>query len=163
MRTFLLAGLADRLPFRTVGDAAHPASVPVPLPRGAEPIALAMEVDAASVAAGAGCLLMVLEADGRIAFFNRRCEEISGFASTEAVGRRPWELFIAPEEVDVYQRTYRRLRNTPLPDGYETWWRHRDGGRRLIRWTNASLAADDDAPILVTGVEASPLRSETAG
>ena len=41
-----------------------------------------------------------------------------------------------------------------LPDGYDTWWQHRDGGRRLIRWTNTSLTDEADSPILVTGFEA---------
>lgn len=144
MRTFALAGLTDRLPFRT---APEPAA----------------GVDGARVAAEAGCLLMVLEPDGRIAYFNRRCEEATGHTAHEALGRRPWELFLPPEEVERYRDTYARLLSSTLLDGYETWWQHRDGSRRLIRWTNATLASEPDSPILITGIDASPPASVPGG
>lgn len=160
MRTFALAGLADRLPFTTLppGSGARALAGAFVRPRGAERPPDAPHIDAEPVAEQAGCLLMVLDPDGRIGFFNHHCEEVSGYTADQALGRRPWELFLPPEEVERYRQTYARLLNTPLPDGYVTWWQHRDGDRRLVRWTNTSLVDAADSPILITGIEAGVLQ-----
>jgi anti-anti-sigma factor len=160
MRAFALAGLSDRLPFARHPVGASPseeAAATFARPRGADDSPpRPAPVDPQAVADRAGCLLMMLEPDGRIAYFNGRCEKVTGYASAQVVGRRPWEVFIPPDEAERYRETYARVRDTPLPDGYETWWQHRDGDRRLIRWTNRRLAGGADSPILVTGMEAGP-------
>ncbi|MGN6367461.1 MAG: ATP-binding protein [Phycisphaerae bacterium] len=52
----------------------------------------------ARVLEGVGCLLMVLEAGGRIVRFNAACEALTGVAAAEACGKLLWELPIVPAE-----------------------------------------------------------------
>ena len=105
----------------------------------------------------AGVLVVVLTLDGRIVHFNRRCEDVTGYAAAELEGRKIWDVLLMPDEVETYQRIYTRLRNSALPDGYDTWWRMRDGTPKLIRWTNQGIYdGDSDTPelIVVTGIVA---------
>jgi PAS domain S-box-containing protein len=68
----------------------------------------------------AGVLVVVLSLDGRIVHFNRRCEDVTGYAAAELEGRKIWDVLLMPDEVETYQRIYTRLRNSALPDGYDT-------------------------------------------
>ena len=45
-----------------------------------------------------GALVLVLDPEGRIVRFNRACEQTTGYASSEVIGRHVWDLFVAPEE-----------------------------------------------------------------
>ena len=86
----------------------------------------------------APALVMVLDRDGHILRFNKACEEVSGRAREEVLGRR-FELLLPANEPDGAHEAIEALRAGRLPDRFENTWLRPDGAQRLIAWTNTFL------------------------
>ena len=90
-------------------------------------------------------LVCVHDRDGRFVYFNRACEEATGFSSEEAYGRDARELVIVPEE----EANFSLLLEESWADGRRRpgrgVWRTRDGRRRTIQFVNQPLLGDDGA------------------
>ncbi len=93
----------------------------------------------AAVLETAGALVVVLNRDGRILRFNRACEKTTGYSSEEVLGRRVWDLFVIPEEVDAVKAVFERLRGGEPRNDYENYWKGKDGFLRRISWSNTVL------------------------
>jgi PAS domain S-box-containing protein len=94
---------------------------------------------------------VVLDGQGRIVRFNRACERTTGFSFDEARGRLLWELFLVPEEVEPVKAVFDELRAGQFPNEYENYWVTKDGGCRLIAWSNTALLGADGAVEYVIG------------
>jgi PAS domain S-box-containing protein len=102
-----------------------------------------------------GALVVVLDPKGSIIRFNRACEQTSGFSFAEVGGRKIWDLFMVPEEVDRFKSVFQQLCLDQLPSDYEGYLVKRDGARRLIAWSSTVLAGNDGTPtcIIATGID----------
>ena len=98
-----------------------------------------------------GALVVVLDPQGRIVLFNRACESLTGYDSTEVEGQEFWELFLLPEEVPGVRQTFGRLAAGDFPVWHENHWRTRSGGRRYIAWSNTALIHPDGRVRFVIG------------
>ncbi|WP_238376434.1 bifunctional diguanylate cyclase/phosphodiesterase [Thiobacillus denitrificans] len=89
----------------------------------------------------AGALVVVLDREGRIRRFNRACEALTQYSFSEVEGRQVWD-FIPPEERRIVQdEAFAVLFNDPEQSRstLTNHWVARDGGRRLIEWSNSVL------------------------
>lgn len=84
-------------------------------------------------------LIIVLGRDGRIIYFNRACEETSGYTYAEVKGREIWDLLITTEERDGVQRIFAELQTEQLHNTHENHWITKDGRCRLIAWANTPV------------------------
>jgi PAS domain S-box-containing protein len=102
-----------------------------------------------------GALVVVLDPQGRIIRFNRACEQTSGYSFDEVSGRKIWDVFMVPEEVDRFTADFEQLCADQLPSDYEGYLVKRDGSRRLIAWSSTVLPGNDGAPtyIIATGID----------
>jgi PAS domain S-box-containing protein len=102
-----------------------------------------------------GALVVVLDAEGRIARFNRACELTTGYAFEEVTGCHVWDRFVIPEELDSFKATFAALRRGGAPTEYETYWLTRDGGQRRIAWSSTILPGPDGSAeyIIATGID----------
>jgi PAS domain S-box-containing protein len=102
-----------------------------------------------------GALVVVLDPKGSIIRFNRACEQTSGYSFAEVGGRKIWDLFMVPEEVDRFKSVFQQLCLDQLPSDYEGYLVKRDGARRLIAWSSTVLAGNDGTPtcIIATGID----------
>ncbi|MEJ2345900.1 MAG: PAS domain S-box protein [Gammaproteobacteria bacterium] len=102
-----------------------------------------------------GALVVVLDGEGRIIRFNRACEQTTGFAFAEVRGKRVWEVFAAPEEVQVIKHVLEELRRQRVPNKHESYWLTRKGERRLIAWSNTVLSTRNGAAehVIATGID----------
>jgi PAS domain S-box-containing protein len=100
----------------------------------------------------AGALVVMLDSEGRIARFNRACEEMTGYSFEEVRGKLIWEVLIIPEEMEGVKSVFRSLQTERFPNRYENYWLTRDGERRLIAWNNAAMADSTGAVRWVVGV-----------
>ena len=109
----------------------------------------------AAVLDTARALVVVLDSDGRIVRFNRACEALTGFRFDEVCGRPFWNHLIPPEQLEGVQSVFANLATTTLPSEYENEWLVRDGGRRLIAWSNATLtdAHGQVTHVVATGID----------
>lgn len=119
-------------------------------------LALQRERDfSAAVLNTAGALVLVLDPQGRIVRFNRACEKLTGYTFDEVEGKPFWDLFLIPEEVEPVKAVFEQLEAGQFPNAYENHWLTRDGGRRLIAWSNTTLLgkAGGVEYIIATGID----------
>ena len=95
-----------------------------------------------AVIENAGALVVVLNSEGRIVRFNRRCEQISGYTFEEVNGKFPWDTVLPPEDADEIRRyAFEALANNPqsLEGNYTNHWQSHNGDKHLIEWSNTLL------------------------
>jgi PAS domain S-box-containing protein len=104
-------------------------------------------------------LVVVLDVNGRIVRFNRACERTTGYSVSEVQGKYFWDLLLS-EETEAVRLVFKKLRVGLFPNQHENYWLARDGGRRLIAWTNTAIVGDDgDVEYVVgTGIDISDRR-----
>jgi PAS domain S-box-containing protein len=108
-------------------------------------------------------LVCVYDESGRILLFNEACERATGFRREEVIGRDARELVIPPEEREAFAEflAYVIKAGSSLPQvGH---WQTKDGGRRLIAWSNKPTVDDGRFTLVTTGIDLtdrSPQRSE---
>jgi two-component system sensor histidine kinase VicK len=102
-----------------------------------------------------GALVVVFDTAGRIVRFNRACETISGYQSTELVGKYAWERLIPAEDVAEYIQSFERIRSGEFPTTYENFWVAADGTRRRISWSATALvdAQHQVNFVIATGID----------
>jgi PAS domain S-box-containing protein len=102
-----------------------------------------------------GALVVVLDREGRIIRFNRACEQLTGYAFSEAQGRPLWDLFVVPEEVGQFKTLFQKICNNVSRTEYESSWLTRDGGPRTIAWSAAVLNGAKQTPtyIIASGID----------
>ncbi len=96
-------------------------------------------------------IVVVLSHDGSISEFNRTAERVTGYTFEEVRGRRVWDLFIIPEEVEPVKGVFQQLQAGMFPNAYENFWLAKDGTRRLIAWNNTALLDDEGQVCYVIG------------
>lgn len=93
----------------------------------------------ALVVNNAGGLLMVTDGQGRISCFNQACELATGYSLAEVSGKRYWDIFMDPEEIELTRSFFENLKPDDFPYEIENCWVTKNGGRRLILWSNTAI------------------------
>jgi PAS domain S-box-containing protein len=108
-----------------------------------------------------GALVAVYDTAGRIVRFNRACETISGYDSTQLVGRYIWEKLIPKDDVPEAMREFESIRAGRFPTTYENFWLTRDGSLRRIAWSATALldAQKQVTFIIATGIDVTEQRA----
>ncbi len=114
-----------------------------------------------AVLATVGTAVVVLDSTGRIVRMNGAAEILCGYRSDEVCGRQVWDVVIPPEEVDAVKNVFYDLRAGVFPSRFENYWRHRDGSRRLLAWSNTALPGPDGAIeyVIATGLDITDRRA----
>lgn len=102
-----------------------------------------------------GALVTVLDSEGRIVRFNRACEVTTGYSLGEVRGKRIWDFFLLPEEVERARKIFAQLGSDLTLQDYRSHWVTRQGTHRLIAWSSTVLPGSDDTPnyIIATGID----------
>ena len=102
-----------------------------------------------------GALILVIDTLGRIVTFNRCCEETTGYGFDEVNNRVFWEFLLLPEEIEGVTTVFNDLRAGLFPNKYENYWRTKDGGKRLIHWSNTAMLNEQGEVtyIIATGID----------
>jgi PAS domain S-box-containing protein len=88
-------------------------------------------------------LLLVLDRNGRIVRFNRRCEELSGVAASAARGRKPWSFLVSADENELVRVQVETVLRGDGPLAETTsHWLCPGGPPRRITWWLAALTDD---------------------
>ena len=96
-------------------------------------------------------LVCVLDRDGRILLFNQACERATGYSREEVLGGDARDFVIPREEADAFGEVLAHIWRTGLSSPQVGHWTTKNGGRRLIAWSNKPMLGDDGAPLyLVT-------------
>ena len=100
-------------------------------------------------------LVCVLDRDGRILFFNDACERTTGYSREEVLGQDAREFVIPEEEKEAFGEVLAFIWKTGHSSPQVGHWQRKDGGRRLIAWSNKLMSGDDGAPscLVTTGID----------
>lgn len=106
-------------------------------------------------------LVVVLDPDGRIVHLNRHAAAVTGYETAEVAGRRVWDLFVAPGEVEDVRRVFGDVSAGRFPNEHENAWLTREGDRRLIHWRNTAIrdGSGSVAYIVGTGMDVTERRA----
>jgi PAS domain S-box-containing protein len=110
-------------------------------------------------------LVCVLDSGGRILLFNDACERTTGFGRDEVVGRDAREFVIPPEEAEAFGDVLGYIWRTGLSSPQVGHWVTKDGGRRLIAWSNRLLQAVDGntSYLVTTGIDLTESAEQSEG
>lgn len=95
---------------------------------------------ASKVLDNSGALIIVLDAKGRICFFNRACEKLSGYTLDEVTGKCPWDFLLPPEDVETIGKdTFAALFKNPqsLEGSHTNHWLTKNGQKYLLDWSRS--------------------------
>ena len=117
-----------------------------------------------AVLSTAGALVIVLDREGRIVRFNRACERLTGFNFDQLRGKPFWDQLLIPEEVEQVKAVFTELRTGQFPNEHEHYWVTKEGGRRLIMWSNTALVDERGAVehVIGTGIDVTERRKAQA-
>ena len=110
-------------------------------------------------------LVCVYDRDGRIIFFNDACSRATGFSRDEVIGRDARDVVIPAEEGDAFGEVLAFIWKTKHSSPQVGHWLTKDGGRRLVAWSNKLMIGDDGEPLyLVTaGIDLTDRARDTEG
>jgi PAS domain S-box-containing protein len=91
-------------------------------------------------------LVCVLDESGVVLLFNDACERATGFSREEVVGRKLSDVLIPPEESEAFREVLAFIWKTGHSSPQVGHWQTKDGGRRLIAWSNKLVPTSADAP-----------------
>src|SRR5919107_1299491 len=97
----------------------------------------------------------VLAEAGSVLLFNDACERATGFSREEVVGRQLAETLIPPEESEAFREVLSFIWSTGHASPQVGHWLTKDGGRRLIAWSNKPVPATADSPayLVTSGID----------
>jgi PAS domain S-box-containing protein len=100
-------------------------------------------------------LVCVLDEHGRIMLFNDACERATGFTRNEVLGRPLFESVIPREEADAFREVLAFIWKTGHSSPQVGHWQTKDGGRRLIAWSNKPVPGADGVPayLVTSGID----------
>jgi PAS domain S-box-containing protein len=100
-------------------------------------------------------LVCVLDRDGRILLFNEACERATGFRREDLLGRDARDFVIPAEEREAFSEFLEYVWKTGTPSPQVGHWQTRDGGRRLIAWSNKPMmgAGGTLVSLVTTGID----------
>jgi len=100
----------------------------------------------------ANALIVILDGDGRINLFNRKCEELTGYPKDEVIGRVFWEFLIPKRFVEPVKKVFADLLADRLPSDFENPWITKDGKERIIAWSNTNIKNNSGKVVCVIAI-----------
>ena len=102
-----------------------------------------------------GALVVVLNVDGQILYWNRACSDLTGYSIEEVRGRHVWDFLLVPEEVESGKAVFAKLRAAEHPSRFATYWVTKTCERRWLAWSNTLLMGPDGQVqyIIGTGID----------
>jgi diguanylate cyclase (GGDEF)-like protein/PAS domain S-box-containing protein len=107
-----------------------------------------------------GALVCMVDAAGYIRLFNPACEQAIGWPAAEAIGRPCWEVLQMSGGGGGLEQFFSNGLQRTMPLQLRGDWLARDGRKRSIIWSTASLRTPDGAIeyFVGTGVDVTELR-----
>ena len=112
-----------------------------------------------------GCLVLLLDIDGRVVLFNNACERLTGYEFETIKGREFWQLCLPGESHEAARSEFARMKAGGQSLETENEWVARDGERRVVSWHYTALAGNGHPGefVIVTGTDVTERkRSEDA-
>ena len=102
-----------------------------------------------------GALVVVLDLEGHILYWNRPCSDLTGYSIEEVLGRHVWDFLLVSEEVETGRAVFANLRADNPSHRVVTCWITKAGEPRWLAWSNSlSIGRDGQVEFIIgTGVD----------
>jgi PAS domain S-box-containing protein len=97
-------------------------------------------------------LVIVTDVEGRITYFNRACEELSGYSRDEVIGTFVWAFLLPERFIQPVKRLFASLVAGDAPSQVESVWLTKEGEERLIVWHHNVIADTQGKATQVVGI-----------
>jgi hypothetical protein len=107
-----------------------------------------------------GALIMVIDTEGRVVLFNRKCEEVTGFRESEVLGKYIWDFLIPQRYVHSAKSVLGELQVKGGSNSYENPCLTKNAKECTILWNNTVIAGDKNETryIIGTGIDVTEKR-----
>ena len=102
-----------------------------------------------------GALVVVLDVEGRIVYWNHACSDQTGYALEEVRGRRLWDFALVPEEIEPIKAVFAASMTSTRPNPYANHWLTKRGERRWFAWSHTATRTPDGQIqyVIKTGID----------
>jgi PAS domain S-box-containing protein len=100
----------------------------------------------------AGALVVVMDPQGRVVRFNQEAERMSGYSFAEIRGKAVWDVLLLPEDKAIVQAAFAKLEIKQGFTSNENYWVTKQGGLRLISWSNRVIHDQDGQVEYIIGL-----------
>lgn len=102
-----------------------------------------------------GALVVVLDVEGRIVYWNHCCSDLTGYSLDEVVGRRFWDFALVPEEVEPVKAIFGAMLTSRRPSTHSNYWVSKTGERRWIAFSHTVTTHPDGTIqyVIKTGID----------
>lgn len=90
-----------------------------------------------------GALVVVIDVDGRIVYWNGSCSDLTGYSLDEVRGRRLWDFLLVPEEVERMKAVFAEVGAVDHTHLFANYWVTKSGDRRWIAGSHSRAAGPD--------------------
>ena len=90
----------------------------------------------ASIIRGTPAIVCGISPEGITNFINPACEKVTGYGSSEIVGRNWWKVFYPGEDYGQVEKLFRKFSEDGDVRDYEMTLTTRDGEKRIISWNS---------------------------
>ncbi|UMZ73496.1 HD domain-containing phosphohydrolase [Natranaerofaba carboxydovora] len=98
-----------------------------------------------------GALVIIMDSNGKIEYFNPECEALTGFTFEEVKDCYVWDVLITEEEKDTVKQVFNELNLGQFPNYNENYWQTKTGKKRLIDWRNTVITDDNNEMKYIVG------------
>jgi len=99
-----------------------------------------------------GALVVIINREGQIKFFNDECERVIGYSAAELHDKPIWDYLLAPEELQDLKIEVDSYFSGKFQGKHVNYWLTKDRRRKLIAWNNSVILNDDQTVEYVVGV-----------
>jgi diguanylate cyclase (GGDEF)-like protein/PAS domain S-box-containing protein len=99
-----------------------------------------------------GALVVIVDHQNRIRWFNEMCHDTIGLSFEDVWGRHIWEVLAIPEEADAVKATLQNVRRSVGPPAYVSHLLAHDGTSKLFYWCAAPLFDGEGSTEHIMGV-----------
>jgi PAS domain S-box-containing protein len=102
-----------------------------------------------------GALVIVTDWEGRIARFNRACEEVTGYAAVEVLGQQFWDVFVPESRRESVATEFIARETSDYPCSNVSVWVTKRGEERHFEWSDTALLDEAGQPefVIATGID----------
>lgn len=102
-----------------------------------------------------GALVVVLDPDGRIVHWNRRCSDLTAYSLEEVRGRSLWDFALVPDDAERFKAMFATLLTSEGPSPYANYWVTKAGEQRWIAWSHTLTKHPDGRVqyVIKTGID----------
>ena len=100
-------------------------------------------------------LVVVLNQQGKVVYFNKTCEQVTGLSLNDVEDHYFWDLLLSDNDVETFKTGFKNFQSGLLSHPHENHCITKNGEKKLITWSYSSLLSQQDVVeyIIATGTE----------